>query len=221
MSPLPNAKHEAFARAIVEGNSQREAYRAAGYKPRTDGAADASACQLLSQPKVAARVEELKAAAADATVMSAREVLQELSKLGRSSIKNCLVEGDDAGEVVASIRDMSDEHAATIQELQVETYVEGGGEDARTVKRVRVKLHPKTSALELLAKHHKLLTEKHEHSDPDGRGVGSQAAELSDLDFARRLNFVLERAARGNAPASRAQVRDAGAKKPAKTPTKE
>ncbi|MPZ36666.1 MAG: hypothetical protein GEU95_01165 [Rhizobiales bacterium] len=168
MSPLANAKREAFARAIVEGKSGREAYRSAGYKPKNDATADACASRLLAEPAVAARVTVLKEAAADDSVMSAREVLEELSKLGRSSIKNCIVNGDDAGEVIASLSDMPDEVAATIQEMTVETYTEGRGDNARGVKRVRLKLHSKTSALDLLGKHYKLFTEKHEHdlSDP-------------------------------------------------------
>ena len=53
MTPLQNAKQEAFARAIVEGASQRDAYRSAGYTPRTDAAADASASRLIRAPIVA------------------------------------------------------------------------------------------------------------------------------------------------------------------------
>jgi phage terminase small subunit len=212
MPALENAKHEAFARAIVEGKSGRDAYRAAGYKPKNDATADACASRLLADAKVSARVAELKGAAADTTVMSAREVLQELSKLGRSSIKHCIVQGDDTGEVVASLRDMPDEVAAAIQELQVEYYTEAGDDEledqehggklkrgrSRTVKRVRLKLHPKTPALELLGKHFKLYVEKHEHSDPDGRPLG---AALSDnmLEVARRMAFVLHAGTRAAA----------------------
>lgn len=217
MSPLDNARHEAFARLIVAGTAPSAAYRQAGFKPKNDATAAACASRLLTDAKVKARIDALKAAAADVTVMTAREVLQELSKLGRSSLKAALVTGNDTGDVVASLRDMPDAVAATIQELQVEYYTEAGEDDerepqghggelrrrrSRTVKRVRIKLHPKTQALELLAKHHKLLTEKHEHSDPDGRPVGSA---LSDnmLEVARRMAFVLHAGTRAAAKAPR------------------
>ncbi len=69
MGPLKNSKHEAFARGIFEGKTGREAYFAAGYNC-TPAAADASACDLLKTPKVAARVTELKDRLAAKVVLS-------------------------------------------------------------------------------------------------------------------------------------------------------
>lgn len=217
MAPLENAKHEAFARALVDGKSARAAYRGAGFTPKTDASADAAASRLLSDVKVAARVAELKGQVAQATVnakvMDITEVLEELSKLGRSSIINAIVAGDDTGEVVKSIRDLPPEHAAAIQELTVETYVEGGGENARDVKRVKVKLHDKRGALAELRRHHE--PNKHEHS---GRGGGpieleDKTERPSDFEVARRILFVLESAARTKAkPPAKASGKRKGTK---------
>lgn len=215
--PLANAKREAFARAIVAGASQREAYLAAGYKPRTDAAADTAASRLLSEVEVARRVNALKAAAADKTVMDLKEVLQELSKLGRSSIQDMVnVGGDDSGDVIQSLRDMKPEHAAAVQELTIETYLDAGAEPdemqepqghggslrrrrGREVKKVKIKLHDKRAALSELRRH----LEPVKHADPDGRPLGTGAAEaaaerdqLSELELARRIAFALESAAR-------------------------
>ena len=84
MSVLENARHEAFARAIVEGKSGRAAYAAAGYEAK-DRAADANASRLLTNARVSARVAELKEQAAQGTVMTAREVLEGLSQIGRDN----------------------------------------------------------------------------------------------------------------------------------------
>jgi phage terminase small subunit len=189
-----------LARAVVAGKSGRVAYRAAGYQAK-DRAADANASRLLTDAKVAARVEELKKAAADATVMDLNEVLAELSKLGRASIQDVIVAGDNTADVIADLRDMKPEHAAAIQELTVETYLEGGGEDAREVKRVRIKLHDKRGALAELRRHHE--PDRHEHSGKDGKPIETRdvSEKPGELEIARRIMFLLERAARA-APAA-------------------
>lgn len=210
--PLSNAKHEAVLQAYF-ADPARVGFRAyLVVYPKSSGAAAKTAfSRLLKNADFAARLKHLDAAiteqVVDDSVMTAREVLQELSKLGRSSIKNVIVGGDTTGDVVQSLQDLAPEYAATIQELTVETYVEGQGEFAREVKRVKVKLHDKRGPLRDLAQHHKLLTEKHEHSDPDGRAAGTgaaeaaaEAADMSEREIGRRILFALERAARAPAP---------------------
>lgn len=206
--PLKNAKHEAFALAVGRGVSGREAYKNAGFKPKNDATADACASRLLTDAKVAARVSWLKSQVAEAVVservMDLEEVLAELSKLGRSNIQDIVVGGDDTAEVVQSLRDMKPEHAAAIQELTIETYVEGKGDNARDVKRVKVKLHDKRGALSELRRHH----EPQRLADADGKPLGTGAAkatvkavmeELTELERARRIAFALEKAARATA----------------------
>lgn len=157
-APLANAKHEAVAQAYISDRAKIgwKAY-AAVYPTSSQRACETSFSDLLRKPEFAARVEWLARQAAEGAVMTAREVLEELSKLGRSSIKNCLVRGDDTADVVTDLRDMDDAHAATIQELTVEMYVEGQGENKRDVKRVKVKLHDKRGPLQDLGRHHKLF----------------------------------------------------------------
>lgn len=199
--PLRNAKHEAVLQHYFR-DTERMGWRAyvAVYPSSSEPAAKTAFSRLLKNAEFAGRLAHLDATitaqVVDESVMTAREVLQELSKLGRSSIKNVIVGGDTTSDVVESLRELPDEHAATIQELTVETYTEGQGEFAREVKRVKVKLHDKRGPLRDLAQHHKLLTEK--LADPDGRALGTGAAEklgekLSDLEVARRLAFALER----------------------------
>ena len=71
MSVLGNARHEKFAQEIVKGASQRDAYRTAGYPTKSDAAADASASRLLSNAKVAARVQELQELTQERTIEKA------------------------------------------------------------------------------------------------------------------------------------------------------
>ena len=204
MAALANAKHEAFARAIVEGRSATLAYRDAGYKPKSDDVASAAASRLLGDVRVAARVAELKEAAAEKAVMTRAEVLRELSLLGRSNLKRILVRGEDTREVVESLQDLPDEDAAAIKSIVVDTYVTGSGDTAREVKRLRLELHDKRGALSELRRHYE--PDRHEHTGKDGGPIETkEVTEFSDIEVARRVAFLLQKAARqtiaGGAPA--------------------
>lgn len=59
MSELSNLKHEAFARAIANGESAAAAYRAAVNPNGTAGSARVAACQLRKRPDIAERIAEL------------------------------------------------------------------------------------------------------------------------------------------------------------------
>lgn len=195
--PLQNAKHELVALKYF-ADPERIGWRCYQqvYPKSSQRAAETSFSKLLKNPEFSARIENLKSAAADDSVMSAREVLQELSKLGRSNIQNVVVKGDDTTDVVEALQDLAPEFAATIQELTVETYTEGQGEFARDVKRVKVKLHDKRGPLRDLAQHHSLLTEKHELTGKDGGPIETKVEEISELELARRIAFALEQGAR-------------------------
>ena len=73
MPVLPNPRHEAFAQAIVKGlaserpngkNTAKAAYKAVGYSPTTEHAAEAAAHRLLRNVEpVVLRIQELQAQA--------------------------------------------------------------------------------------------------------------------------------------------------------------
>lgn len=198
MTVLKNAKHEAVAQTFF-ADPQRIGWKAykVHYPRSSQRAAETGFSRLLKNAEFLARIAELDEAAAGAKVMELHEVLLELSRLGRSNLKHCLVGADNTADVVANIRDLPDEHAAAIQELTVDYYTEGRGDDAREVKRVKIKLHNKLGALSELRRHY----EPQKHADPDGRPLGTGAAEtlaenLTDLEIARRIAFALEKGAR-------------------------
>jgi phage terminase small subunit len=120
MAPLDNARHEKFARGIVEGKSGRAAYRAAGYRARAR-VADAAASRLLADVNVSERVAELKAEAAQGTVATAREVLEELTRIAFANMKNYVADDD----TTKPISELTDAQASIIQERTVEHYTEG------------------------------------------------------------------------------------------------
>jgi phage terminase small subunit len=205
MPVLKNAKHEALAQAYFKDRERVgwKAYKAI-YPKSSQRAAETGFSRLLKKAEFAARIAELDQAVAqasvDAKVMDLQEVLAELSKLGRANMQDFIVSGADTSDVVTALRDMNREHAAAIQELTIETYLEGRGDDAREVKSVKLKLHDKRGALSELRKHHEPQKHQHEHAGKDGGAI--EVAPAGSMDIARRIAFALAKARREAAKAA-------------------
>jgi phage terminase small subunit len=179
---LSNSRHEAFARAILQGKSGREAYIAAGYKA---AGAEANASRLIRNDKVSARIAELKGKAAEGAVATARQVLEELTKIGLSNMQNYV----GARGQLLDVGQLTREHAAAIQEITVDTM--GIGEDAPGAQRVKLKLYDKRAALVELGRHHKLFTDKAELTGKDGAPLvpeytDEQRTKAVEVLFAKR-----------------------------------
>lgn len=75
-------KQERFALNIVEGMNQADAYRSAySAKKMSDNAIYREASLLMSNPKIAQRIQELRERLAKHTIMSAQERLEWLTRL--------------------------------------------------------------------------------------------------------------------------------------------
>jgi len=75
-TPLNNQRHERFAQLIAQGKSATSAYIEAGY---SETGADANASRLIGNDSVAARIQHLKAAAAQQAVVTAQMALEQLA----------------------------------------------------------------------------------------------------------------------------------------------
>src|SRR5882762_5584393 len=198
MPVLQNARHEAFARAIVEGKSGREAYKLAGYKAKPggkrSGPADAAAARLLKNVQVAARIAELKGDAARTSTITAARVLDELAKLAFSNMLNYMAIGAD-GEPRFDFSALSRDQAAAIHELVVETRTEEreNGPPAVIVK-TRFKLADKRGPLVGLGKHLGLFKERVEHTGKDS-GPMEVKPVYSDIEVARWIGRLLNKVA--------------------------
>ncbi|WP_428031820.1 terminase small subunit [Ancylobacter sp.] len=76
MPALKNARHEAFARALVEGKSASEAYVEAGYSESRSAAS-----RLSTNVNVTSRVAELMAAAAERTMTTVEDITARLYRI--------------------------------------------------------------------------------------------------------------------------------------------
>ena len=98
------SKKELFARKIVEGMSQADAYRAAySTKNMSPKTVWEKASRLMADDKVRARVKELSDEAATESVMTARERLEFLSRVVRGEEKEKLTQVIDGQQIDVEI----------------------------------------------------------------------------------------------------------------------
>src|SRR5260370_32043021 len=180
MPVLANGKHEAVAVAYI-ADPERIGWRAwkKVYPKSARDTAENCFSRLMKKDEFSARIAELAEAAAQGAVMAAREVLEELTKIARANMADFVRAFFGCGDPVAAVDQLTPAQTAALAEVTVEQFMDGRGEDAREVRRIRFKLVNKIDALELLGKHHKLYIDRVEH-EYGGRGLPDpQAAGLA------------------------------------------
>lgn len=119
----------------------------------------------LVQQNLPARIADgIVDARANAAVMSAVEVLEELSKIARGGMRR-VAEWGPGGVILKDSSELGDDDSALVAEVS-ETRTETGGS-------LRVKVFDRLAALDKLAKHYRLYADK-EGGNPDGKS-GTEA----------------------------------------------
>ncbi len=75
------------------------------------------------------------------------------------------------GEPMVDLSNLTRDQAAALSETMVEDFTEGRGELARDVRRVKIKLHDKLSALHKLGIHIGMFAEKRTHDLEEGNPI--------------------------------------------------
>jgi len=145
-----------IAEYIKTGNATQSAI-AAGYSKAT---AYSIGQENLKKPEILKAVEK-RMKKFDVTVDN---VVQELAKMGFANMLD-YVRTTDQGDAFVDLSALSREQAAAIQEVTVEEYTEGRGENKRDIRKTKFKLADKRGSLELLGKHLKMFTESVEIND--------------------------------------------------------
>jgi phage terminase small subunit len=157
MPALANNRHEIFAQELAKGKTATEAYALAGYKgDRT------AASRLSTNVNIQERVAELQSKGAERAEISVEKVLRELAKIGFSNMLDYMRAGPD-GDPYLDFSALSRDQAAALQEVTVEDFKDGRGEDARDVRRVKFKLADKRAALVDIGKHLGMFVERTEN----------------------------------------------------------
>ena len=198
-----NARQQRFVDEYVIDFNAAAAARRAGYSHRTAkeiGAAN------LTKVDVAAAIREAVAALAKNTRVSAEQAWAEMSCIAFSDIGDILdMSGIDP--VLKPANEIPDKALRALKTMRVKRYVEGTGENARTVEIIDFVFWDKVTALIAILKGLGELDGKVEHSGPCGRSIPFQvtgklshdpaALEAADAAFAESLaeQVVAERIA--------------------------
>jgi len=140
---------------LVDLNAKQAAIRA-GYSVRT---AAVIGCENLIKPDIATAIAEQQAARSERLEISADRVVLEFAKLGFANMLDYM-HFDAHGDPVLHFSDLTRDQVAALKEVTVETYVDGHGEDALGVKRVKIKLADKIAALDKLGRHLGIYNDK-------------------------------------------------------------
>jgi phage terminase small subunit len=159
---------------IVDLNGEKAATRA-GYSPKT---AKSQASRLLTKANAKAEIARLQAKRSERTEITAERVLIELAKLGFANMADYMTAGL-GGDPYLDFSALTRDQAAALQEVTVDTYVEGHGDEARDVKRVKFKLADKRAALVEIGRHLG-VAQRHEVTGKDGEPL-VPAAEPSKV----------------------------------------
>jgi phage terminase small subunit len=171
-------KQKLFVAEYLVDLNATKAYIRAGYSPKS---ANECAARMLANASIQQLISESLRKRTDKLEITSERILSELAYMGFSNMLD-YIGTTEFGDAYVDLSSLTREQAKAIQEITVEAYTEGRGEDTREIKRTKFKLADKRGSLELLGKHLKLFTDRHEHHlDLD---------ELSDnqlLDLLARL----------------------------------
>lgn len=169
-----SAQEERFAKEYIRTGDRVKAYKLAvsDYSSTPQQTLYNRARSLLFQPWMQDYLAFIQAERKEWLRRGAEDVLEELTKIARANMADFMVMQED-GTPQFDLSGLTRDQSAAIQELQIDTYYTGRGDFAREVKSVKMKLAPKTPALELIGKNQKLFTDVLAHE-----GMGDEIEEL-------------------------------------------
>lgn len=174
MSALENQRHELFAQYISKGKSAIDAYTMAGYLPHRS-----SASQLLANPNIKTRVEELQENAAKRTEITVARVLEELAKIAFVDLSQ-YGEWDGNRIVLKDSKTLPPELTAVVSEVK------------NTKEGISFKLHDKLAALDKIGKHLAMFTDNLAHTSPDGSMTPKAPSEVDKAIVDALVNKLVD-----------------------------
>ncbi len=157
-------KQERFVAEYLIDLNATAAARRAGYSAKT---AEQQGPRLLGNVAVAQAIGRRQAKIAEKLEVTQERVVAELAKLGFANMADYMRASPD-GDPFLDFSALTRDQAAALTEVTVDDFVDGRGEDARAVRRVKFKLADKRAALVDLGKHLGMFTDKVTLTGPDG-----------------------------------------------------
>jgi len=161
MVTLP-PKQERFCLEYVVDCSPREAAIRTGYKEKR---ASSAALKLMAKPDIVERIAELQHELQVKLGVTREQVVQELAKLAFTDLTD-VVDFTGANIRIRSPLEIDPQVLGAISEISEK-------DTGFRIER-RVKMHDKKGALDSLAKHLGMFTDKVEHSGPSGGPIDNK-----------------------------------------------
>ena len=151
------AKQAEFLRIYLSnGRNGADAYRRAYTSKASPQNCAVEASKLIRHPKLAPRIAEAETRADQAVeraveryAVSRERNVAELARMAYANMAD-YTRRTPEGELVVDFSNADRDALAAVQEVVVEDFVDGRGDDARDVRRVRFKLAAKQGAIERL-----------------------------------------------------------------------
>jgi len=158
-----NERHVRFCLEYIVDLVGRQAAIRAGY---SEDAASHTAWKILNLPEAQAYIQKLLEEKANRTKATADKVISELYHLVSFDPVSILSED---GCLIKDMRSMPAATRKCIAAVDIQETFEGTGDNRVWTGYIKkIKFWDKTKALEMLGKHHKLITDRLEASAPDG-----------------------------------------------------
>jgi phage terminase small subunit len=184
---------------LVDLNATQAAIRA-GYSARS---AKVTASRLLTDANVAAAIQAARNRTANKLEITRERVLQEYARIAFADIRKLFTWDEERACYVPS-RDLTDDEAAAISEIQAETTRTwiGTGDDAEPADTIKLKLktYDKKGALDSIAKYLGMFVDRHEHSGKDGGPIEVSTDDLRERITSRIAGIATRIGANGAHP---------------------
>jgi len=99
-------KQEKFCIEYAKSGNARQAYKSAGYQCKNDASVDASASQLLRNPKVKERLAELTEEVKDASIADIKEMQEKLTEIIRQKAEEEVIVVINKGDFMQEAQKM-------------------------------------------------------------------------------------------------------------------
>jgi phage terminase small subunit len=154
-----NVQQAKFLKSYLRhGNATRAALEA----DYSENSAYSQGHDLLKHPEIKKAVQKHF----EKMDITAEKVVREIGLVAFSNMGDYVAPSIDGTQLVPDFSGVTRDQLGCIQEIRIDETGGGGGDGKRErVQRTTFKLAPKLQALELLAKHFKLLTDKVEFGD--------------------------------------------------------
>lgn len=149
-------------RYIVDFNGTRAVMECGAFQVASYSGAAVHASRLLSRPRVKQLVKDALNERARRWNITADRILREQARIGFANMLDYLIVQPDGSAYIdlKRVRELQDQDpdaaydlGAAIQEVTSEVYLEGNGEDVVNVKKIKIRLHDKKSALDFMSKY--------------------------------------------------------------------